>query len=436
MLGIYNIGWPSVQFLVKGSQTAFHRFLVTLPNLTYLKITYDNQADGPFQVYDILDQCVKLVRLDLTLGEDTTMVTSSDNQHPMYYNLVHLQAICKKKSNCDMFISLLQHLPNLHILQLAYPPSETAMHAIHQHCPQLQQLFLSDRHARANMFIDIVQQQQGLRLLRIDDKSFEGDYLAKLITQHHNTLESIDLHASSGTPISSFNEYRDQGSFQLKRLRSFHYEAPRSPNYIPFIEWVVNHAPNLESVKLICSLREMHNLRILTRRALRRMELACTAFHQPDHWQYLQHHVQLGNESHLKEIKCSIGVLLLDRSWMYLIPQLNYLKSLELHFQHGLKALDHTTFMTELSRGCDALETLTIIGGRFTSDAWIHPLLLHGNLRKLVIHGSQLSDEVMLALEEFHHLECLHLKLYKIHWNAMARLRRRVPHLQCTLLEK
>lgn len=278
---------PVFIFLVNGSQTAFHHFFSTLPNLTYLKIMYNNQVGGPFQVYDILDQCTKLVRLDLTLGEDTTMVTSSDNQHPMYHNLVHLRAICKERSKCDMFIPLLRHLPNLHILQLAYPPSETAMHAIHKHCPQLQQLVLSDHPARANMFIDTVQQKQGLRLLCIDDESFEEDYLAKLITQHHNTLESIDLHASTNTPMSSFNIYRDKGTFKLKQLRSFHYEQLLSLDYIPFIEWVVNHAPNLESVKLICGVREMHNLSILMHRALRRSELTCEPFHQPDHSQAL-----------------------------------------------------------------------------------------------------------------------------------------------------
>ncbi|CDS09581.1 hypothetical protein LRAMOSA10941 [Lichtheimia ramosa] len=331
---------------MNGSQTAYHHFFSTLPNLTYLKITYNSPAYEPFQVYDILDQCTKLTRLDLTLDDNTTMVTSNDNQHPMYHNLVHLQAIRGEtgtdtmypdhiysrgiyweKSECDMFIPLLRHLHNLHTLQLSHPPSEAALTTIHQHCPQLQQLILSQYHARAVTGIvqQQQQQQQGLRLLRIHHISFEGDYLTKLITQYHSTLESIVFHVHLDIPVP-FNENL---VFELKQLRSFQYN---SRYYLPFIDWVINHAPNLESIQLPSDMQHTDNLRTLMHRPLGRIELECASRHQPDHWQYLQHHIQLGNESRLEEIKCDIS-LIQNGSWMYLIPQLNHLKSLELVFQ-------------------------------------------------------------------------------------------------------
>ncbi|CDS11782.1 hypothetical protein LRAMOSA04045 [Lichtheimia ramosa] len=420
---------------INGSQRAYRHFFATLPNLTYLKITYDRLLNEPFQVYNILDQCTRLTRLDLTLGTNTTMAISSDNQHLMYHNLVHLQAIRKNRRSNDMFIPLLRHLPNLRKLQLSYPPSETAMHEIHQHYPELQQLILGQSHARANT--DIVQQQQqqqGLRLLRIRHTSFEGDYLPKLIKQYHSTLESIVFHANSANPVSSFNEDRDQDAFELKQLQSFEFESRRPCDSTPFIDWVINHAPNLESVKLLLfGTQHTHNLRTLMHQSLRRIELTCEPLHQPDHSRYLQHHIQLGKESHLKEIKCYISLYFVNGSWMYLIPKLNHLRSLELDFQFD-KILDHNTFMMELSRGCAALESITIISKRFNSHTWIHPLTLHRNLRKLVIHGSRLSNTMLIELEDFHHLDCLHLKLYTFQWNSIARTRRAVPHLKCTQL--
>lgn len=388
-------------------------------------------------MYDILDQCTKLTRLDLTLGANTTMDTSSDNQHPVYHNLVHLQVIRMERCSNDMFTPLLRHLPNLRILLLSYPPSETAIQTIHQHCPELQQLILSDRHARA--VTDIVQQKQrGLRVLRIRHESFGGDYLAKLITLYHSTLESIVLY--SAVPVS-FNIDRDRDTFELKQLRSFQFQTYGSPDYVPFIDWVINHAPNLESAKLLLP-RTQHipYLRTLMHRPLRRIELTSEyVFYQPDlslqpnHSQYLQHHIQLGNKSHLKEIKCCIRSDIPDDSWMNWIPKLNHLRSLVLDCQYSIRNVDNlNTFMTELSCGCAALETITMISRLFDSDAWIHPLTLHRSLRKLVIQSSKLSDDMLIAFEDFHYLDCLHLKLKKFDWNSIARTRRRVPHLKCT----
>lgn len=121
-------------------------------------------------------------------------------------------------------------------------------------------------------------------------------------------------------------------------------------------------------------------------------------------------------------------------SWMYLITKLNHLRSLELDFLYEIKDLDRNTFIMELSRGRAALETITIFGRRFSSHSWIHPLTLDRNLKKLVIQSGKLSDDMLITLEDFNHLDCLHLKLYFPRWNSIARLRRKVPHMRCTKL--
>ncbi|CDH54734.1 predicted protein [Lichtheimia corymbifera JMRC:FSU:9682] len=143
------------------SQEALLKLLEITPNLTHLDMTFYDNPQARFALFDVLVRCPQLIRLDLMLYPNVVIdMTHSSEPNRIYGNITHMQAICKNEKRRDVFVPLIQHLPNLRLLSLVHPPSSsTSMNTIHQHCPKLQQLFLSDEHVPYEFHDDIKEER-------------------------------------------------------------------------------------------------------------------------------------------------------------------------------------------------------------------------------------------------------------------------------------
>ncbi|CDH54733.1 predicted protein [Lichtheimia corymbifera JMRC:FSU:9682] len=198
------------------------------------------------------------------------------------------------------------------------------------------------------------------------------------------------------------------------------------------MRWVIQHAPSLRSI-------ETMNLtgygRILHQRPLKKIGFFC-AIGQPqqEEYQFLQHHAQLGAESHLQEIKCILHSISERDSWIFLIPKLTQLKTLELCFARNDLSIELLkTFLQKVSEGCMALENVAVKSIVFPSSSeWIRHLSNHRDLQEMIIDTTHIPDHLMIELEGFSHLKRLDLKYHIKDWHSLTQLKHRIPNLVYT----
>ncbi|KAI7873822.1 hypothetical protein K492DRAFT_211916 [Lichtheimia hyalospora FSU 10163] len=414
-------------FLDTGSQETMHVLLRGMPALMHLDISHVDRHDAIFRLFELLDHCPTLVHLKVSKPLSTAVQA---NTHKSYPNLVHLEWM-----NGNSLETYIHHFPNLTILQVSNPPSLAALNIIYQGCPKLQQLHIS----RSYNILDLIdvnmkkRDEQGLVLLWIEAFLVNGDYLQQLMIQYGNTVEECILQG-----YLRVNNTVNQ-NLEFKRLKSLTYRSHGSSGCSPSIEWVINHSLNLESYSNSRGPVTGPCLRTLMHRPLRRIELECINSPQNYEYEFIQHHVKLGVESHLQELKCHIHGCTKDSLWIHSISGLKQLKSLELHVGYDLiksgrdgenidvHALARLSI--NLSQGCPSLEKITVLTRLGPSKEWILPLSNHASLKHLVIGASTVPNDTLVELERFRSLELLHLKLGTYDPEAMEHLKRKLCNL-------
>ncbi|KAJ8657607.1 hypothetical protein O0I10_006671 [Lichtheimia ornata] len=443
-LGVYNpelvkcgqfLSLTKLNIEVTRCHEALLQLLEIAPNLTHLHMTFDDDTQASFAAFDVLDRCPQLIRLNLTLSPNTIIdMTSNSQRDRTYDNITHLQAVCQNEDRRDVFIPLIQHLPNLRLLYLLYPPSSTNMNTIHQHCPKIQQLFLSFTHVPYKIHGDIKQEEEdipGLRLLSLHEGYYYNDYFPETMIQHSATLESLELKDSLLLYIPHVETFLGRDDVEFKQLKSLRFPDSSDPSFITFMEWVIEHAPNLESIDAI-DLGAHTNVfnSTLRRRPLKRIGFRSTLEPQQHVYQFLRHHVRLGDKSHLQAVKCILHSISEHDSWIFLITELTQLKTLELRFKSNDALMGLDTFIHQVSEGCIGLEKVILKSTFFPSSSqWIHDLSKHRNLQEIIIDTTHIPDHLMIALQAFSHLKLLHLKYDIKDWHSLTSLRHKVPSL-------
>ncbi|CDH60854.1 predicted protein [Lichtheimia corymbifera JMRC:FSU:9682] len=233
------------------SQEALLQLLEITPNLTHLDMTFYDNPQIPFAPFDILDRCPQVIRLDLVVYPNVVMdMTHNSEPDRIYGNITHLQAICWNPKRRDIFIPLIQHLPNLRLLSLVHPPSSTGMNTIHQHCPKLQQVFLSDDHEPSAIHGDIKEEEYdtpGLRLLSIDTRSYSGDYVLGTMIRHQATLETLVLKKVYYLTNPRDETFSAHHHVEFKQLKSLRFPDKAKPNLFSFRNWIIRHSPHLQT---------------------------------------------------------------------------------------------------------------------------------------------------------------------------------------------
>lgn len=190
---------------VKGSQGHWMRLLQSIPALKCLRII-SKMMGSSLQVFEMLQYCPKLVQLDITLDNGSSVTFNMYHNHG-YPALRHLHA-SYEAANSAIVPRIIQHFTCLDVLRLTTPMiSYEDLSKVSQLCPQLQRLLLGNRNGTPHTENALLQQgdSRGIRLLFIQSSLFHGDCIARFLKEHATRLESVEvlLSASSISYISS-----------------------------------------------------------------------------------------------------------------------------------------------------------------------------------------------------------------------------------------
>ncbi|CDH57707.1 predicted protein [Lichtheimia corymbifera JMRC:FSU:9682] len=255
--------------------------------------------------------------------------------------------------------------------------------------------------------------------------------------RHHGTLQAFALQGTflDSTPVSMLAD----DPVVFNQLCSLRFPHTMAADMINLLRWIILRAPNIEYVKSIgggCVEGEILNA--LIGRPVRSIELECSIFSsEVDIHRFLSHHVQLGAASSLQDVKCLItNPPAHSGASVFPISRLQKLKTLELSLAYlGDEGLMEILILL-VSRGRNSVEKVTLTFPPFVLPVkWILPLSEHPHLKNLIIVSGRIPHDRFKDLECFRHLDLLHLKLRSFDSNAIAQLKRKMPHLTCTVMK-
>ena len=320
--------------------------------------------------------------------------------------------------------SLLQPFPQLRVLKLFPVSGSDILPIIDEHCPLLEHLIFSDRsfsHASTD-------ENTGLRVLSLSSRGeFKENDVVQYLLKHCDTIETFDTDYMKS--FSAPDDLRHQAIAQdvtFKRLRQIDYLFNLNDSFISFITWMIQRAPYLESVETVQTPSQSPIFQELirpNRSHLKRIGLRTTLEDTSEEAQFIRHHLELGNQSSLKELKIHIEEDFLPHPWCSLIPLLSQLTTIEIRHEPQRRTRKSRAFMEYLVRGCPALEQFifsTTIPSIIYRD--LHPMQHHKNLKRIFINAVAISGDAFDFCKRFKHLESLHLSLIIVDLTDMARL--------------
>ncbi|KAJ8657569.1 hypothetical protein O0I10_006633 [Lichtheimia ornata] len=383
--------------------------------LTELDLEYGRYlpAKKPYRLCDVLNACPNLLSIRMSCGDiDMSSATKT------YPKITKLE-LWNRDSEVtkDITLSLFGPFPNLHYLKL-YPPLGSCMlPIIDQHCPLLQQLILTGRTPAFYDVDDMPEGNTGLRLLSVPtndfDDGFKEDEMVQYLMKHSETLEAFGIVASSGfsEPSTLLQDPASQ-KVTFKRLRQINYLDDSQESLVSFLLWMIQHAPCLESVETVAGLRQAPIMEALTQpdhQHIKRLGMKVSDFPVDEEDELIQHHVDLGQQSNLKELKIDIPSQFdYEDSWISLVPRLTQLTTIEFCTSHMNAYGCLGSFMEQLANGCPALEKLIMSDeSLLMTFSDLYPMHRHRNLKHIVIdcegmYGGSTFQQFFTNIESLH----------------------------------
>ncbi|KAJ8657566.1 hypothetical protein O0I10_006630 [Lichtheimia ornata] len=388
--------------------------------LTELEIEYGHRTTPKqrYRLCDLVDACPNLVSIRVDSGDiDMSSVTKT------YPNLKKLELSTKDPEvNEGNIPSLLRPFPQLRALKLLPVSGSEIFSAIDQHCPLLQHLILSNGPVQ---FPDIVDMpaKRGLRALSVPTSGRLGDFkegdMVQYVMKHSETIEVFDVGKSFGyyAPIGSLQqEARQQATF--RQLRQIAYPFDAEEGLVTFILWMMQRAPHLESIETVAGpqqTRIMQELLKPTHSNLKRLGMQASPSILEDEKRLIQHHLDLGQQSNLTEMKIELSKDLLDQpSFISMIPGLTQLTKLELYTISGCPLRFWKSTLEQLATGCPALEQLTVTTTKRSETVFLSEICYvssHPNLKRIIIDATEVCGDALEFCELFPNLESLHLNV-------------------------
>lgn len=392
-----------------------------------------------YRLCDILDACANLTSISM-LCNDTDLSSLSTMHYPKVIKL-DLRAT-QFKFNKHRIAPLRKLFPHLRSLRLRPSPGSDIFPAIQQYCPWLQQLFAD---CVCLHLPDLPKDQgKGIRVLCVAQgighaKFNEGDLLRFMI-QHSGTLETF-ITGSEGLDYITNRLLDDQQATTTTFNRLLRIRVPyllRTNNLNPFLIWMIQHAPNLESIDTVWSSGQQPVVQaLLKHRRFKHIGFRSPSMTPVCEKQFITHHLSLGDRSNLQKMTIHVEGGFGSDAWLYMVPRLTQLKALELQFDRSSRLVDAIPFMFKLAETCIGLEQLmlacdgaTINQTTFNYDH-LGKIQINPNLRRLVIDAEALEGHPSAIGSNFDGLESLHLRLYAFNWEDMDILRKRSYALTC-----
>ncbi|KAJ8652752.1 hypothetical protein O0I10_011634 [Lichtheimia ornata] len=385
-----------------------------------------------YRLCDILDACANLTSISMRCN-DTNLPFLFTMHYP---KIIKLDLwVTQFRFNKARIAPLLKPFPRLRSLRLRPSPGSDIFPAIQRYCPRLQQLFAD---CVCLHLPDLPKDQgKGLRVLcvaqGIGHAKFNEDALLRFMMQHSDTLETF-ITGSDGLDFMARRLLDAQTTTTFNRL--LHIRIPfiiRSSNLNPFLIWMVQHAPNLESIDTLWSSEQQPVIEaLLEHPRFRHIGFRLPSWSEHIKKQFIMHHLSLGDRSNLQEMTIHFEGSSGSDSWLYKVPQLTQLKAFELHFDRPITIHKAIPLILKLAEACISLERLTLACDRWTIGYdLIGKIKLHPNLRRLVIDAEALEGHPSAIGSNFDGLESLHLRLYEFNWEDMDILRKRRYALTC-----
>lgn len=377
--GVYSK--PFNQFL-----TLLHALGASLTQLT-VRYKYQYTRVTSYRLCDYLDRCQNLMALSIRRGHFESTPVSC--QYPKLQKLDLID--CNLKMD-DMH-AILRSVPQLQLLSIMPTPDSSIFQTIQQSCPLLQQLFFPTHSSLCLPDISDIQGHQGLHAVTVKkpgtSHEFKGNDLIKYIVQHCDSIESIDIgpRIHFSTPCTVL-EHATALGVTFKRLRQISYLSLGDDCYIPLIVRLVQHVPQLESVQTVYGRWQaavFHELMIPSHRHFSRIGLTASEAFQESEKQFIQHHLNLDQQSNLTEIRIEFEKHSLSDSWALLIPQLEQLRQLEVCCILP-RVMNRVVlpFIPKIASGCPGLERFTLTAPSLPIDYSIISILsTHTNFKTI-----------------------------------------------------
>lgn len=403
----------------RGSSLLLSSLRLLSDTVTDLRIEYgyNKSPKMRYRLCDILEACPNLESIRMDDGDiDMASVTKA------YPKVIKLELLnMQNRVKLDNVSALLQPFPRLRLLKIAPGLSESFfLPIIDQHCPLLEELILWGRSPHSFGNFD-APERKGLRALIVPTTqhgdNFKEDDIVQYLMKHSETLETFGVVATRGFgKPKSLLQHASSQKVTFKRLRQIHYPPDVDESLVSFLLWVIQHAPHLEFVDTVAGHQQTRIMQELIRPEhahIKRlgMEVRPSRFHKEE--EFIQHHMRLGQQSNLTEMKIYLPPQYLHDSWLRLIPRLTQLVTLEF-----CAILNHLAFkslsplMEKLADGCPALEQLTMTSNLHVirlSD--LYPMDRHRNLKGIVINCQEMLGDTSTFRQRFTNIESLHLTL-------------------------
>lgn len=335
--------------------------------LTHLDI--NDECSLP--LHDVLDACPNLVSFS-THAEDPDFSSSSPSTR--YPKMTHLaiRNASRTSFSHDTTVDILKLFPSLLSLSIAPSPGSSVLTILHEHCPSLQVLHFGNQWLLYELN-DVHPNRNGITCARLNGYgSFSmKDHLIQFLLSHRNSLEAFDFHGTIFEGNSTLldgqvlpQQQIGASETSLTRLTNVRFSEHCSHNCDPFITWTLLNAPNLNAISLSESLLKP----AVANAMIQSKNLSKLDIYQPwgddeddDLWgdehkgikAFLDYHIEMGNQSTLKELIIRVDGNTNPVSWMPLLPLFKCLQSVDIQ-----TAFIHRECAIVLT-GCSALERLT-----------------------------------------------------------------------------
>ncbi|KAJ8658017.1 hypothetical protein O0I10_006288 [Lichtheimia ornata] len=348
----------------------------------------------------VLDLCPRLVSLNLTAWD----ILDLNEQYPTLTHLT-MNILCERLSH-DTMINLLSHLPSLVLLDIFIFPETQFLTSLRQYCPHMKLLMCGGHHIfHHDNYNRHVEGLQKLCLGSIvdDDEPYDGNHLIPLLRDNHQSLEHIVLVGGI-----TMDEGDLDSSLEFNRLEELEVDAYNDDLSILAI-WIIRRSSHLHRVK-ICNhvgindddlynaLKGLKDLRMLSARTLGR--------HSTWFGNLLEYHVQLGQDSPLKELKVAMDDHVSTFSWMDAIAGLRSLQKLVISTVGIATPAAYFSIIARITKRCPSLSYLELDFGRNPApEGFISQINDWSTLQCLHVHASSISARDIIRLLSFANLK-------------------------------